>query len=83
MKQFQNTLRGDRFFFTHTGQTGSFSQSGRQMLINRSLAGVICDNTAIQKVKQNVFELESASNPFVECSTIAQLTDVNTLIGNN
>lgn len=60
-------MLGDRFFFTHTGQSGSFTKAGRSILVGRTLAGIICDNTAITKVPANVFELTDPS-AFIPCS---------------
>ena len=46
---FRKAKDGDRFFFTHTNQQGSFTRAARKKLINRTLAGIICDNTDIGK----------------------------------
>jgi hypothetical protein len=54
-------MKGDRFFFTHKGQDSSFTKNARSALIKRSLAGVICDNTGIVKVKPNVFDVQSGT----------------------
>lgn len=72
-------MKGDRFFFTHKGQDSSFTKNARSALIKRSLAGVICDNTGIVKVKQNVFDVVS---DFVDCSDpqIEYLTDISELL---
>merc|ERR1712156_1250090 len=43
--QFLRSKNGDRFFFTHRNQAGSFTRDAGQTLINRTLSGIICDNT--------------------------------------
>ena len=64
--QFKNTKDGDRFFFTHKNEAGSFSTKAREMLIDRTLAGIICDNTNILAVPANVFRITSP-NAFINC----------------
>jgi peroxidase len=63
---FLKAKNGDRFFFTHKDQAGSFTMQGRQILINRTLAGVICDNTKITFVPENAFELTNPED-FISC----------------
>ena len=57
---------GDRFFFTHKNQEGSFTKSGRSTLMSRTLAGIICDNTNIFAVPANVFRI-TPPNAFINC----------------
>ena len=52
--QFQFLKFGDRFFFTHKGQ---FTNREYREIMRRSLAHVICDNTQILRVPDNVFRL--------------------------
>ena len=65
-RQFLRSKNGDRFFFTHKDQAGSFTKEGRQILIDRTLSGVICDNTAITDVPEDAFRLTDPSK-FISC----------------
>merc|ERR1712241_1115059 len=64
--QFLRSKNGDRFFFTHRNQAGSFTRDARQTLINRTLSGIICDNTDITRVPEDAFKLVSR-NQFISC----------------
>lgn len=78
--QFERTKDGDRYFFTHKGQAGGFTKKAKEILINRSLGGVICDNTKISSVPSDVFSYTSTKS-FVDCSTTAKLDDnINELL---
>jgi len=77
--QFKNTKDGDRFFFTHKNEAGSFSTKAREMLIDRTLAGIICDNTAITSIPSNVF-LVTNSNKFIKCEDTPKLKDIKELL---
>ena len=72
--QFKRTKDGDRFFFTHNGQEGGFTTKAKKILINRTLGGVICDNTAITAVPNDVFTYRSTAS-FVDCDKTAKLDD--------
>ena len=78
-EQFKRTKDGDRFFFTHRGERGSFTKDGRKMLIERTLAGIICDNTAITQVPSNVFLVTNSAN-FINCSETPKLSDIKELL---
>jgi len=65
-EQFKRSKDGDRFFFSHKDQAGSFTNAGRGMLIQRTLAGIICDNTAITDIPKNVFLLQKRED-FINC----------------
>ena len=67
-------MYGDRFFFTHKGQTGSFTKEARATLISRTLAGVICDNTGITQVPVNVF-LKTDPADFIDCNQTPKIGD--------
>ena len=72
-------MEGDRFFFTHTGQSGSFTKSARATLINRTLAGIICDNTDIMTVPSNAFLL-TPKEQFIDCDQTPKLDDISELL---
>merc|ERR1711910_291168 len=48
-RQFKALKDGDRFFFTHKNQAGSFT--------SKQLKEIICDNTDITSTRENVFLL--------------------------
>ena len=78
--QFKRTKDGDRFFFTHNGQEGGFTTKAKKILIDRTLGGVICDNTAITAVPNDVFTYQSTAN-FVDCNKTAKLdNDIEELL---
>ena len=62
----------------YSGQKGSFTEAGREMLINRTLGSIICDNTEITHVPGNVFNL-MGSDHFTSCDDVPKI-DVATLI---
>ena len=66
---------GDRFFYTHTSQNGSFTKSARTILKKRTLAGIICDNTDISAIPANVFLMTDKSN-FINCTDTPKLSDI-------
>ena len=70
--QFLRSKNGDRFFFTHKNEAGSFTRQGREILINRTLAGVICDNTDIAAVPEDAFALTDR-NKFISCDDTPRL----------
>ena len=71
--QFNALKSGDRYFFTHGGQAGSFNDNGQDTILGRKLADIICDNTAIEKVPTNVFKVVDGSNPYKFCTEAASL----------
>jgi len=85
-EQFKRSKNGDRFFFTHTGERGSFTEAGRTDLKNRKLGHIICDNTKITAVPQNAFLLDLDEKTkaqdvgkFMDCKDSPQL-NVATLL---
>ena len=59
-----------RFFFSHVGEVGSFSQDQFENLRQRTLGDVICDNTPIASVPNNVFLLNSGTRTCPDTSTL-------------
>ena len=72
-------MEGDRFFFTHKDQSGSFTKSARTTLINRTLAGIICDNTDIMAVPSNAFLL-TPKEQFINCDQTPKLENIPELL---
>ena len=79
VNQFKKTMDGDRFFFTHKNQAGSFTKRARKALINRSLAGIICDNTDLTAVPANAF-LVTPSSDYIKCENTPSLGDISSLL---
>eukprot|EP00094_Tigriopus_californicus_P004962 TCALIF_04778-PA protein Name:"Similar to Pxn Peroxidasin (Drosophila melanogaster)" AED:0.07 eAED:0.07 QI:0/0/0/0.33/1/1/3/0/685 len=69
-KQFQFLKYGDRYFFTHANQAGSFKQGQMLNLLQRTLGDIICDNTQIKTVRKDVFD---ATSPLQSCTDRNQL----------
>ena len=61
-RQFEALKMGDRFFFTHLGEAGSFDDDQLENIRERTLANVICDNTDIPRVAKNVFLSDSETD---------------------
>lgn len=73
--QFQALKDGDRYFFTHKDQAGSLSSAGQDTILERTLADIICDNTNINKVQENVFKVADGSNLYKSCTS--QTSSIN------
>ena len=71
--QFNALKYGDRYFFTHENQAGSFNGNGQDTILSRKLADIICDNTGIEKVPMNVFKVVDGSNPYKFCTEAVSL----------
>lgn len=67
--QFHNIKYGDRFFYEHGNQVGSFKvHQLNEIKMKTSFASFLCKNTKLKKVLFDPLRLESATNPFVKCS---------------
>ncbi|KAG8181174.1 hypothetical protein JTE90_010946 [Oedothorax gibbosus] len=75
--QFNNIKFGDRFYFEHEGEAGSFSQEQRESLKKVTMARVLCDNFRIKNIQKNPFYLESEKNPMVNCEDIPPSLDLS------
>lgn len=62
--QFARLYSGDRYFFTHGGQSGSFTQSQLAELRQVTLGDIICRNSQQIETSPNVFFL---SNSMISC----------------
>jgi len=67
-KQFASLKDGDRFFFTHSSEAGSLTKGQLKEIRGRRLGDIICDNTGISSVRENVLLVASSSNPLRSCS---------------
>ena len=78
LKQFKNLMFGDRFFFTHKDQPGSFTSDAQKHIMDRQLSDIICDNTSLEKVPQNVFNVwNTNTNRYKTCSTSVSGLDIS------
>jgi len=64
-EQFRRLLFGDRFFFTHAGQAGSYTAAQRVILRTRTLRDVICLNSPVTSVREDAL---LTSGPLVPCT---------------
>jgi peroxidase len=62
-KQFERLKYGDRFFFTHANQTGSFNDEQYTNLRKRTFGDIICDNSDLEETGINVFLQASTKVP--------------------
>ncbi|XP_023933908.2 peroxidase isoform X1 [Bicyclus anynana] len=72
-EQLWRTRNGDRYFYTHSGESGSFSKRQLVELRRASLSRLLCDNTDIRSVQKDVFQPASESNPIVPCEEIKKV----------
>lgn len=68
--QFARAKFGDRFFFTHGNQAGSFTPAQITQLRARTLGDIICEsgNTQQTETPRNVFLVPGPNNPWVSCN---------------
>lgn len=72
--QFHNTKYGDRFFYEHGDQVGSFKMEQlNEIKTKTSFASILCKNTNLEHVLTEPLRLKSYSNPFVSCSVFGDL----------
>ncbi|XP_072950076.1 salivary peroxidase/catechol oxidase-like [Epargyreus clarus] len=72
-EQLWRTRTGDRYFYTHTDEAGSFTKRQLAELRRGSLARLLCDNTGVTRVQKDVFRTPSESNPMVSCEEIKKV----------
>ncbi|KAK8761120.1 hypothetical protein V5799_027617, partial [Amblyomma americanum] len=66
---FSRVKFGDRFFYEHGGQAGSFTSAQLAEIRKTTFARIICGaSDTIQSLPKNVFRPVSASNPAASCS---------------
>ncbi|KAF8771500.1 Peroxidase like protein [Argiope bruennichi] len=72
-RQYYHLKYGDRFYFEHIGEAGSFTAAQRTSIKQASLSRLLCDNTYISEVQLNSMLLPSNSNFQVKCSDIPKI----------
>ncbi|XP_049871278.1 peroxidase-like isoform X2 [Pectinophora gossypiella] len=72
-EQLWRTRIGDRYFYTHADEAGSFTKRQLAEIKRTSLARLLCDNAGITSIQKDVFQPPSESNPTVSCSEIKKV----------
>lgn len=72
--QFHNVKYGDRYFYEHGNQIGSFGiDQLDEIKTKSSMASLLCKNTNLDEVLKNPFRLESTVNKFVPCTSFEDI----------
>jgi peroxidase len=66
--QFARVKFGDRFFFTHANQPGSFTPQQIREIRKRTFGDIICQNSNVEMTTKNVFKMPGDKNPVILCS---------------
>lgn len=78
VQQFKNLMDGDRFFFTHKNQQGSFAKAAQEEIMKRKLSDILCENTILEKVPQNAFQIhDEKDNRYKTCSKSVNELDLS------
>ncbi|CAF4829679.1 unnamed protein product [Pieris macdunnoughi] len=72
-EQLWRTRSGDRYFYTHTHEAGSFSKRQIAEIRRASLSRLMCDNLEIAGVQKDAFQPPSDRNPIVSCDEIKRM----------
>ncbi len=72
--QFHNAKFGDRFFYEHENQSGSFSIGQLNEIKSKScFARILCTNTNLDEVLSDPLRRRTYDNGFVSCSEFAEI----------
>ncbi|CAH4030012.1 unnamed protein product [Pieris brassicae] len=70
-EQFYRTRVGDRYFYENGDSEIAFTPSQLQSIRKgASMARILCDNTRIQNMQQQAFELINDGNPLLPCNSL-------------
>lgn len=72
-EQLWRTRAGDRYFYSHADEAGSFTKRQLVEMKKASFARLLCDNGIVSSVQKDVFQTPSESNPVVPCSEIKRV----------
>ncbi|XP_059053482.1 peroxidase-like isoform X2 [Achroia grisella] len=72
-EQLWRTRAGDRHFYTHADESGSFTKRQLSEIKRASLSRLLCDNAGFTKVQRDVFQTPSESNPSLSCDEIKKV----------
>eukprot|EP00092_Neocalanus_flemingeri_P031318 GFUD01034014.1.p1 GENE.GFUD01034014.1~~GFUD01034014.1.p1 ORF type:complete len:382 (+),score=48.06 GFUD01034014.1:952-2097(+) len=61
-KQYHNTKFGDRFFFTHTDQAGSFTKKQLATIRARTMRDIVCQNSQSPMIRKHAMEIRPDEN---------------------
>ncbi|KAL1444539.1 hypothetical protein MTO96_029775 [Rhipicephalus appendiculatus] len=76
-EEFRRLKLGDRFYYEHGGQAGSFSEDQLNSIRSVTYSKVLCENSqGVKNIQQRAFLLPSVTNPVVTCADLPQL-DLN------
>ncbi|XP_077495238.1 salivary peroxidase/catechol oxidase-like [Amblyomma americanum] len=71
---FGRLKRGDRFYYEHGEQAGSFTPEQLQTIKEITLAKIICENTEVKtKLQRNVFKLPGSGEKEVNCDDLPDI----------
>lgn len=71
--QYNHLKFGDRYFFEHGGQAGSFNSAQLAEIKSTTLARLLCRTANINNVPQYAFLASSQFNPLVNCSFVGEI----------
>jgi len=78
--QFKKLMDGDRFFFTHKDQTGSFTPAQLEEIRKRRLSDILCENTGIAMMRGNVFLGASTSSQTLKPCSQARAINIDLFV---
>ncbi|XP_022650761.1 peroxidase-like isoform X2 [Varroa destructor] len=72
--QFWRLKYGDRFYYEHGGQAGSFTPSQLTQIRKITMAKIVCDNSIGQQFSQQwSLQMVSENNPEIPCESFADM----------
>ncbi|KFM65699.1 Chorion peroxidase, partial [Stegodyphus mimosarum] len=71
--QFYHLKYGDRFYFEHGGQTGSFTPAQLREIKKVTLGKLICQNSRIDEIQPNAMLFPSNRNRVQECNQLPEM----------
>ncbi|GFY80108.1 peroxidasin [Trichonephila inaurata madagascariensis] len=74
--QFYHLKYGDRFFFEHGEQGGSFTAAQLKEIKKMTLAKLMCQNSGLEEIQPNVMQFPSKKNAFLKCDDLPEM-DLN------
>uniref|UniRef100_A0A2L2Y7L8 Peroxidase n=1 Tax=Parasteatoda tepidariorum TaxID=114398 RepID=A0A2L2Y7L8_PARTP len=69
-QQYKRIKFGDRYWFEHGNEAGSFTPEQLLEIKRSSIARIFCETTRIRKIQKKAFRPPSAKNPVVSCEEI-------------
>ncbi|XP_054168948.1 peroxidasin homolog [Oppia nitens] len=72
--QFNHLKYGDRFYFEHKGQPGSFTSGQLKAIRGTLFARIVCINgNNFKEIHSHIFQLNSDSDPIISCDDIPDI----------